>query len=190
MGQVVALESVSLDGVAQAPGGADEDTRGGFTHGGWAAPYGDEVIGRELGKGMAEGGALLFGRRTYEQFHGFWPAQTGNPFTPVLDAATKYVASRTLSGPLPWVNSTLLAGEATATVPRLDEPVLVLGSTALVRSLAAADLVDRYVLLVHPLLLGGGTRLFADRAPLRRLTLESTVTSTTGVIMATYVRSS
>jgi dihydrofolate reductase len=108
----------------------------------------------------------------------------------VLDAATKYVASRTLDGPLPWVNSTLLAGEATETVPRLAEPVLVLGSGALVRSLAAADLVDRYVLLVHPLLLGEGTRLFADRAPLRRLTLESTVTSTTGVIMATYVRSS
>ena len=106
MGKVIAFESVSLDGVMQAPGRPDEDTRGGFTHGGWATPYADPA----MWKGMGGPGALLFGRRTYEDFAAFWPKQQDNPFTPVLNESQKYVASRSLEDPLPWQNSTALRG--------------------------------------------------------------------------------
>ena len=100
MRRITVFNSVTLDGVMQAPGRADEDTRGGFAHGGWAAPYSDEVMGRVAADGMAGPGALLLGRRTYEDFHGFWPDQTDNPFTEVLDNTRKYVASTTLREPL------------------------------------------------------------------------------------------
>ena len=100
MSKVVAVENLTLDGVMQAPGRADEDTRGGFEHGGWAAPYSDEVMARKMGEGMAGTGALLFGRRTYEDFSGFFPRHPENPFTEVLTRSRKYVASRSLSGPL------------------------------------------------------------------------------------------
>ncbi len=110
---------VSLDGVMQAPGDPDEDTRGGFERGGWARPYQDKVMLEEMGKGFGTTD-LLFGRRTYEQFYGFWPKQTdGNPFTGLLNATQKYVASRTLTGPLPWENSTLLAGDAAGAIEEL-----------------------------------------------------------------------
>ena len=192
MSRIVVLENVTLDGVMQAPGGPQEDTRGGFTHGGWATPYQDEVIGQEMGRGMAGEGALLFGRRTYEQFFDFWPKQTDNPFTPVLDEQQKYVVSRTMREPLPWQNSTLLHGDAADSVRQLaakiDHDLTIIGSGELVRSLAAADLVDQYVLLVHPLLLGSGRRLFAADAPRQQLTLTNSVTTTTGVILATYTR--
>jgi dihydrofolate reductase len=191
MATVTVVESLSLDGVIQAPAGEQEDTRGGFAHGGWAAPYMDHVMGEFMGRGMGSGGAMLFGRRTYEQFASFWPHQTdGNPFTPVLNAATKYVASRTLAEPLPWQNSVLLAGEATDSVARLKESMpghlTVLGSGALVRSLAEAGLVDTYVLSIHPLVLGTGTRLFRDGLPRTRLELTESVVTTTGVIIARY----
>lgn len=118
--KIVVFESVTLDGVMQAPGRQDEDLRGGFSHGGWATPYSDEVLGKVAGEGMAKSGALLFGRRTYEDFHGFWPNQSGdNPFTAVLNDTQKYVASRTLQEPLPWSHSTLLAGDAAESVARL-----------------------------------------------------------------------
>ena len=192
MSRIVVLENVTLDGVMQAPGGPQEDTRGGFTHGGWATPYQDEVIGQEMGRGMAGEGALLFGRRTYEQFFDFWPKQTDNPFTPVLDEQQKYVVSRTMREPLPWQNSTLLHGDAADSVRQLaakiDHDLTIIGSGELVRSLAAADLVDQYVLLVHPLLLGSGRCLFAADAPRQQLTLTNSVTTTTGVILATYTR--
>src|SRR5215211_8379652 len=123
----------------QAPGRPDEDLRGGFEHGGWALPYNDEVMGRVMGEGMARGGPLLLGRRTYEDFYGFWPKQTDNPYTEVLDNTRKYVASRTLREPLPWANSTLLEGEAAEAVAELKsepgEDIGVLGSGELVRSL-------------------------------------------------------
>ena len=112
MGKVSVTNHVSLDGVMQAPAGVDEDTRGGFANGGWAMKDNDEVMGRVMGEGMSSGGALLFGRRTYQQFFGFWPHQHDNPVTEVLDRTHKYVASTTLSEPLPWVNSTLLPGDA------------------------------------------------------------------------------
>lgn len=195
MGELVVVENVTLDGVIQAPGGADEDTRGGFTFGGWAHPYADRVMAETMGKGMSDDGALLFGRRTYEQFHGFWSKQTdGNPYTEVLNRKRKYVASRTLVEPLPWENSSLLKGDLRQAVTALkrdvEGAVVVLGSGELVRSLAGADLVDVYTLSIHPLTLGGGTRLFADGATgYRTFALVEAVPTTTGVIIATYRRS-
>ena len=105
MRKVSVTLNLSLDGVMQAPGRPDEDTRGGFQRGGWALPYNDPVMGRVMGEGMAQTGALLLGRRTYEDFAGYWPHQKDNPFTEVLDNIRKYVASRTLTEPLPWKNS-------------------------------------------------------------------------------------
>jgi dihydrofolate reductase len=190
MRRITVFNSLTLDGVMQAPGRADEDSRGGFAHGGWAAPYSDEVMGRVAAEGMAGPGALLLGRRTYEDFHGFWPNQTGNPFTEVLNNTRKYVASTTLREPLPWRNSTLLEGDAAEAVARLKEQpgedLTVLGSGELVQSLRRRDLVDRYVLLIHPLVLGSGRRLFPDGGPAATLRLLDSVTTTTGVIIATY----
>jgi dihydrofolate reductase len=192
MGEIVVVQNVTLDGVMQAPGGAEEDTRGGFRFGGWARPYADAVSAATMGKGMGEDGALLFGRRTYLDFHRFWSGQQdGNPYTEVLNRKTKYVASRTLAEPLPWEHSTLLGGEATGAVAKLRADVagavVVLGSGVLVRSLAAAGLVDQYVLSIHPLTLGEGTTLFgAGAAAYREMTLLDTVTTTTGVIIARY----
>ena len=112
MGRVVVFMSLTLDGVMQSPGRPDEDTRGGFEHGGWGVRYADSVSGSMVGRyaGTTEG--LLLGRRTYEDFFQVWPKRTDNPFTEALNHAQKYVASRTLSEPLPWVNSTLLKGDA------------------------------------------------------------------------------
>lgn len=190
MREITVFNSVTLDGVTQAPGRPDEDTRGGFANGGWAAPYMDEVMGRVAAEGMAGPGALLLGRRTYEDFHGFWPNQTDNPFTEVLDNTRKYVASTTLREPLPWRNSTLLEGDAAEAVARLKEQpgedLTVLGSGELVQSLRRRDLVDRYVLLIHPLVLGSGRRLFPDGGPASTLRLVGSVPTTTGVIIATY----
>src|SRR5215218_7981012 len=163
MSRVVVVNNVTLDGVMQAPGRPDEDTRGGFEHGGWAAPYSDEVMGRVMAERMAKPGALVLGRRTYEDFASFWPKQTDNPFTPVLDERRKYVASTTLQEPLLWRNSTLLEGDAARAVARLkeqgDDDLVVLGSGELIRSLVPHDLIDEYVLTIHPLVLGSGRRL-------------------------------
>jgi dihydrofolate reductase len=190
MRRITVFNSLTLDGVMQAPGRADEDSRGGFAHGGWAAPLSDEVMGRVAAEGMAGPGALLLGRRTYEDFHGFWPNQTDNPFTEVLDNTRKYVASTTLREPLPWRNSTLLGGDAAEAVARLKEQpgedLTVLGSGELVQALRRRHLVDRYVLLIHPLVLGSGRRLFPDGGPAATLRLIDSVTTTTGVIIATY----
>jgi dihydrofolate reductase len=192
MRKVVVFTSLSLDGVMQAPGRPDEDPRGGFAHGGWALPYNDPVMGETMAEGMANPGPLLLGRRTYQDFHAFWPNQTDNPFTEVLDNTLKYVASTTLREPLPWKSSTLLEGDAAEAVARLkQEPggdLTVLGSGELVRSLRRRDLVDRYVLLIHPLVLGTGRRLFDDGDPSAALRLVDAVTTTTGVVIATYQR--
>ncbi len=190
MRKLVANISVTLDGVMQAPGRPDEDPRAGFENGGWALAYHDSVMMKAMGKGLAEAGPLLFGRRTYEDFFAVWPGRKDNPFTAVLDNAQKYVASRTLREPLPWQNSKLLSGEAAETVARLKEQpgkdVVVLGSGDLLQTLIRGDLVDVYVLLIHPLLLGRGRRLFADDARRTALRLVESVTTTTGVVIATY----
>jgi dihydrofolate reductase len=189
MSKLIAFTSLTLDGVMQAPGRSDEDTRGGFEHGGWAVPYADSVLATVAGESMASTGALLFGRRTYEDFYAVWPNQKDNPFTEVLNNTQKYVASRTLTA-LPWSNSTLLKGDAGDAVAglkgQLAKDVVVLGSGALLHSLMRRNLVDRYVLLIHPLVLGSGLRLFADGGPLAALKLVDSKTTTTGVIVATY----
>jgi dihydrofolate reductase len=190
MSRVVVIENVTLDGVMQAPGRPDEDTRGGFGRGGWALPYNDEVMARAMGERMARRGSLLLGRRTYEDFHGFWPRQADNPFTDALNSAPKYVASRTLEEPLPWANSTLLRGDAADAVAALKQggtdDLGVLGSGELVQALMRRGLVDEFVLLIHPLVLGSGQRLFRDGGPPTALRLTDSVTTTTSVVIATY----
>ena len=193
--RIVVINSVTLDGVAQAPARPDEDRRGGFAYGGWGEAYADEVIGKAMGARMARpasAGGLLLGRRTYEDFFAVWPKRTdGNPYTDRLNRSQKYVASRTLKEPLPWENSVLLGGDATESVARLkkeqpEKDLCVLGSLKLVQSLMRAGLVDEYVLMITPLVLGTGLRLFPDGGAFSKLRLVETITSTKGVIMATY----
>jgi dihydrofolate reductase len=182
--------NMSLDGVVQAPGRPDEDTRDGFDRGGWAVPYSDEVMAEKMGGGMATSSAMLFGRRTYLDFAGFWPHQTDNPFTPFLNAVHKYVVSNTLTEPLPWQNSSLVSGDAATSVAELkaqDGPDLaIIGSAALVRSLFRAGLIDLFTLLIHPLVLGKGRTLFDQAGDSSDLELIDSVVTTTGVIIATY----
>jgi dihydrofolate reductase len=191
MGSVVVINNVTLDGVMQAPGRPDEDTRDGFEHGGWAVGAGgDPDVGRVMGERMSQSEALLLGRRTYEDFHGYWPKQTDNPFTDRLNSVTKYVASRTLQEPLPWSNSTLLAGDAADAVAelrgRLGGDLVVLGSGDLVQSLMRRDLVDEFVLVIHPILLGTGRRLFAGGTSFAALRLVDSVQTGSGVLIAIY----
>jgi dihydrofolate reductase len=191
MSKLVAFTSLTLDGVMQAPGRPDEDRRGGFEHGGWATAYADSVLGQVAGESMAYSGALLFGRRTYEDFYSVWPKRTDdNPFTTVLNNTQKYVASTTLEEPLPWMNSTLLKGDATDAVATLKaqpgKDLVVLGSGVLLQSLMRRNLVDEYVLLIHPLVLGSGRRLFTGGSPFVPLRLIDARTTTTGVVVATY----
>jgi dihydrofolate reductase len=190
MRKVVVVNNVSMDGVMQAPGRAGEDTRDGFAHGGWAAEYNDAVKGQTMAKGMAKGGDLLFGRRTYEDFFKVWPNRKDNPFTAVLDNTQKYVASTTLREPLPWKNSTLLQDDAADAVAELKSSdggdLTVLGSGVLVQSLLRRNLVDQLMLLIHPLTLGVGRRLFADDGAMAKFRLDQHVVTTTGVIIATY----
>ena len=190
MSRLVVNENLTLDGVMQSPAAPDEDRRGGFEDGGWAPPYFDQVMGDWAAEGMAKGGAMLFGRRTFEQFASFWSTQPDdNPFAAVLNNRQKYVASTTLEEPLSWSNSTLLQGDAMEAVAELKEQpddLVVLGSGELVQSLMRANLVDEYVLLIHPLVLGTGRRLFSDGGSSADLRLVDTKTTTTGVVIATY----
>jgi dihydrofolate reductase len=187
---ISATLSMSMDGVIQAPGRPDEDTRDGFDRGGWAVPYNDDVMAQRMGEGMASSGAMVFGRRTYDDFYGYWPQQTDNPFTPYLNQVTKYVVSNTLSEPLRWQNSILLPGDPASSVAALKaEPgpdLSVVGSAQLVRSLLTAKLIDRYLLLIHPLVLGQGRRLFDERGPSVDFELLDSLTTSKGVIIATY----
>jgi dihydrofolate reductase len=184
---------VTLDGVAQGLGRADEDTRGGFEHGGWGTRYQDEVMGREMAKAMSKPGDMLFGRRTWQDFIGAWSQRTdGNPVTGRMNATTKYVVSRTLADADDWQNSVLLRGDAAETVAALKAKpggdLGIVGSVSLVRTLHAAGLIDRYTLLICPVALGSGSRLFEGPAPLTEFELTGSVTTTKGVIIAHYAR--
>jgi len=176
MAVIKAVENLTLDGVMENP----ED---------WSPPYQDDVLGRRMAQDMAQPGGLLLGRRTYELFTRAWGGRDDNPFTPVLEARNKYVVSRTLSGPLPWQNSTLVSGDVAELKRSAPEDVLVvLGSGELVRSLLREGLVDELMLSTHPLALGGGTRLFDDPGPRTEFELRESITTTTGVTIATYHR--
>jgi dihydrofolate reductase len=194
MSKITVMTNLTLDGVMQAPARPDEDTRDGFAHGGWAAPYDAmmALFSPAQSGGHASGtNAFLFGRQTYENFYAVWPNRGDNPFTAVFDNTQKYVASTTLHEPLPWRNSTLLQGDATDAVAALKEQqpgtdFLLFGSGVLVQSLMRANLIDEYVLLIHPLVLGSGRRLFPEGGTAATLRLVSTQTTPTGVIIATY----
>lgn len=191
MGRVIAMEHLTLDGVMQSPGNREEDPRDGFQHGGWASPRQDPAMQEVMGARMSSAWALLAGRTTYEQFADYWPRQAPNPFAEALTRVQKYVASTTLTEPLPWENSTLLKGDAADAVALLkeerEENLVVFGSGVLVRSLLRRGLVDEFVLLIHPVVLGSGRRLFpgSGTGP-SAFRLVDTVTTATGVIIATY----
>lgn len=189
MSRIVVVENLTLDGVMQAPSHPDEDRRGGFDAGGWAVPYADDVMAAYMAKGIEKGGAMLFGRRTYEQFASFWPHQPeDNPYAAVLNSRRKYVVSTTLAEPLSWSNSMPL--ERIEAVPGLKEQpggdIVVLGSGELTQSLMRHGLVDEYVLSIHPLLVGSGRRLFTEGSPFAKLQLVDSVTTTTGVVIGTF----
>src|SRR4051812_30089875 len=189
MSRIVVINHLTLDGVMQAPASPDEDPRDHFEQGGWAVPGQDEVMGRILGKGMAGGpGLLLFGRRTYEHMYSYWPHQKDNPITDVLNNSQKFVVSTTLEEPLPWMNSTLLRDDSgVAEVKKREEKdIVVLGSGDLLQALMARDLIDEYLLMTHPVVLGRGRRMFRDDGPPSKLRLADSVITTKGVVMATY----
>lgn len=192
MGKITVVNSVTLDGVMQGPARPDEDTRGGFTKGGWGIPFQDAVSGKKMGEMMAKGGgALLLGRRTYENFYSVWPKRKDNPYTDHLNKTRKYVASRTLQEPLPWENSVLLKGDAEDAVAELKKQsgmnLGILGSGELIHSLLQRNLIDEFVLVITPIVLGEGRRLFTEGDSAQFRLVESLPT-TKGVIIATYQR--
>jgi dihydrofolate reductase len=184
------IEFLSLDGVMQAPGAADEDTEGGFQHGGWQRPYFDDVLGATAAEGMAETDAYLFGRKTYEKMAAYWPtAPEDDPYGRHMNSTPKYVASRTLQD-VEWRNSTLIEGDVAQEVARLKEQpgknIAVLGSGDLVQTLLEHDLVDEFFLAVYPLVLGSGKRLFRDSDQVRKLRLVDSKPTSTGGVILTY----
>jgi len=188
--RVVVINHVTLDGVMQGPGRPNEDTRDGFSHGGWAIPGSDEAMGRALGErmGKPEGG-LLLGRWSYEEMLTSWNEQ-GGPFKDALNHAPKWVASTSPTTNLEWPNSTLLNGDIPADVGELKRnlagDLVIMGSGQLIRSLLPHGLIDEYLLLIHPLVLGSGRRLFEHDNQLVKLRLVDSLPTTTGVIIATY----
>jgi dihydrofolate reductase len=192
MRKVIANEFMSLDGVVQAPGGADEDTSGGFEHGGWHLRYFDDLSQKWVLESIVEAGGFLLGRRTYEIFAAYWPKapEEEEVIAQPLNTKPKYVASTTLTKPLEWQNSTVLQGDVAEAVAALKQEdgadVHVIGSAELVRTLIEQGLVDEFRLMIDPVLLGGGKRIFRDDGSLRPLRLVHGEVTTTGAILATY----
>jgi dihydrofolate reductase len=190
--RVVVFEFMSLDGVVQAPGGPDEDIDGGFSHGGWSMPYFDvEVMGPVIGASMDNAAALLFGRRTWQGMAAAWPERAGDPYADQMNAIPKYVASRTLADTDMVWNSTLLdAADVLGHIGALREQpggdLVVWGSVSLVRAMLAAGLVDELTVMIEPILLGGGKRIFPDDGAARPLQLVNCTTAGTGVQICTY----
>ncbi|SNR66895.1 Dihydrofolate reductase [Haloechinothrix alba] len=191
--QIILSDFMSLDGVVQAPGEREEDTDGGFTHGGWSMPYFEpETMGSAVGEVMGRTEALLFGRRTWQTMAAAWPDRAGDEFADRMNEIPKYVASRTLTqDDLTWSGSTLLpADDAIGAVRELrakdGKGLQVMGSASLAAQLIEHDLVDEYRLMIEPILLGGGKRVFPDGGQARPLELASTTTTGTGVLICTY----
>lgn len=189
MRRLTVIEFLSLDGVYQAPGDPEEDTEGGFRHGGWQRPYFDDVLGAEAGKGMAETDAQLFGRKTYEKMAAYWPsAPSDDPFAQHLNGVQKYVASTTLES-AEWQPTTIIrdvVGEVTQLKEQPGGNIGVLGSGRLVRTLLEHDLVDTLSLTITPIVLGGGKRLFPEDGLMRRFRLVGSTPTTTGSLILTY----
>jgi len=190
--RVVVNEFMSLDGVVQAPGGPEEDTDGGFTHGGWSMRYFDpEVMGPAVSEGMRTAEALLFGRRTWQGMAAAWPQRAGDPYADQMNAIKKYVASRTLTqDDLTWNTSLLSGDDAVGDVAALRAQdggdLLMWGSASFVTSLLAAGVVDQLNLMIEPILLGGGKRIFPEDGTARPMQLVNCVTASTGVQVCTY----
>ena len=192
MAKILVVEHVTMDGVVQGPAAADEDRRDGFEYGGWSKDDDDPLLQKVAGKHMGSAWSLLAGRVTYEHFANVWPnAPKPNPFTDILNRVEKFVVSNTLTEPLPWQNSRLLKGDAAVTVAQLkknhDKALVVFGSGVLVQSLMRENLIDEIVLQIHPIVLGKGHRLFVD-VPLTKFKLIDSVSTGTGVMIATYQR--
>jgi dihydrofolate reductase len=192
MRKVIANEFMSLDGVAQAPGAADEDTSGGFAHGGWHMSYFDNLSQKWVLESIVEAGGFLLGRRTYEIFAAYWPNAPAEEqvIAEPLNTKPKYVASTTLAEPLAWQNSTLLHGDVAEAVAALKQEdgadLHMIGSTELVQMLIEHGLVDEFRLMIDPVTLGGGKRIFRDDGSLRPLRLVNSEVTSTGAILATY----
>jgi dihydrofolate reductase len=193
MRRLVVSEFMTVDGVMQAPGGPEEDTEGGFRHGGWQGPYFDDEVGKSVDDGISRTGGFLLGRKTYEIFAGYWPNATEEEtegFAPVMNNMPKYVASTTLRPPLEWQNSTLLEGDLEQAVRRLKEEdgkdLRVLGSGRLAGWLGERGLVDEYHLMIHPVVLGSGKRLFEDGGPRIPMRLVDSKTTPNGNLILTY----
>ncbi len=191
MPKLIVNEFLTLDGVMQAPGAKDEDRSGGFERGGWQLDYFDDVFGSTLMEGLAAAGGFLLGRRTYEIFAAHWPKQpASDPLAGTFNGLPKYVVSTTLGEPLAWENSTLIRGDVPAELAKLkNQPgkeLQVIGSGELVQTLIGHGLVDEYRLMIHPIVLGSGRRLFRETDAPTKLRLTDVKPTTTGVLIATY----
>ena len=192
MRKIIVHEWMTLDGVVQAPGEPDEDKSGGFGHGGWHMPYFDDLSRGWVVENLTAAGGFLLGRRTYESLAGHWPnaPEEEQILARPLNTLPKYVASTTLTGPLAWQNSTVIQGDLAETVAALKqekgENLYVLGSTVLVQTLIEHDLVDEFRVMIDPLVVGGGKRIFRDDRVLRPLRLLDSQVTSTGAIIATY----
>ena len=190
-GKLILTTFLSLDGVMQAPGGPDEDRSGDFKHGGWLVPYADPDMGRMIDETFAATDAFLLGRKTYDIFAAHWPRVTdpADPVATALNRLPKYVVSRTLTK-AEWHNSTVIRGDVAKQVAELKRrharEILIQGSSELIQTLLPNDLVDEYRLLVFPVVLGSGKRLFGSGAVPAALTLVDTRATSTGVVVATY----
>ena len=191
MRELIIAEFITLDGVIQAPGGADEDIEGGFTHGGWTHPYWHDDIGAHFFQAMSQADALLLGRKTWQIHGGAFEPMTGDPFADAMNDIRKYVVSTTLKSASAWRNSTLISGNVVEAVRQLKQQpgknILVDGSSVLIQALAQNDLVDEYILHVYPLALGGGKRLYPEGKRLE-LTLVEAAPLPTGVVFMRYRR--
>ena len=193
MRRVIVQEWMALDGVVQAPGAADEDTTGGFKHGGWHLRYFDDISMKWVVENLAAAGGFLLGRRTYEGFASHWPnaSEEEQVIAQPLNTRPKYVASTTLTEPLEWQHSTVLQGDVAEAVVALKQEdgddLLVIGSTKLVQTLIEHDLVDEFRVMIDPVFVGGGKRIFREDGALRPLRLVDSQVTTTGAIIATYV---
>jgi dihydrofolate reductase len=187
--RVVVVNHVSLDGVMQGPGRSDEDTRGGFRHGGWAQNDNDPALGAAMGERLGQGFSWLFGHRTYDGLLGYWN-DAGGPFKAPLNDVQKYVVSADPAVALPWPNSTLISGDVLAGVAALREQtggnLVIMGSGELIRSLLPHGLIDEIFLMIHPVVLGSGKQLFGREDAPHPMRLVASSQTAAGVILATY----